>query len=126
MGARAPARLFQPIIKRAPSAERAVPSASISPHSRRDPVWSQAGYYLVGSGFGALHRPAGVVERVLYGNDGEQLYLRIDTLRSPAELEAQHVDFWLYCSGSPAEDGASDMELPLAPTAMADLGFEPA
>jgi starch synthase len=126
MGSRAPARLFQPIIKRAPTPERGVPGAQISPNSRDDEEWSRAGYYLVGSGFGALHRPAGVVERVLYGNDGEQLYLRIDTLRSPAELEAQHVDFWLYCSGSPAEDGASDMELPLAPTAMADLGFEPA
>ena len=126
MGTRAPARLFQPIIKRAPAPERGVPAASISPTSRDDAEWSHAGYFLVGSGFGALHRPAGVVERVLYGNDDEQLYLRIDTPRAPAELEAQHVDFWIYCSGSPAGDGASDMDLPLAPTAMADLGFEPA
>jgi starch synthase len=126
MGSRAPARLFQPIIKRAPTPERGVPAAAISPRSREDEQWSRAGYYLVGSGFGALHRPAGVVERVLYGNDDEQLFLRIDTPRSPAELEAQHVDFWLYLSGSPAGDGASDMDLPLAPTSMADLGFEPA
>jgi starch synthase len=126
MGSRAPARLFQPIIKRAPTPERGVPAAAISPTSRDDAEWARAGYFLVGSGFGALHRPAGVVERVQYANDDEQLYLRIDTPRSPAELEAQHVDFWLYCSGSPAGDGASDMELPLAPSAMADLGFEPA
>jgi len=126
MGSRAPARLFQPIIKRAPTPERGVPAASIHPESRDDPEWSRAGYFLVGSGFGALHRPAGVVERVFYGNDAEELYFRIDTPRTPAELEAQHIDFWLYCSGSPAEDGASDMELPLAPSAMADLGFEPA
>jgi starch synthase len=126
MGSRAPARLFQPIIKRVPTPERGVPAATISPTSRDDEQWSRAGYFLVGSGFGALHRPAGVVERVMYGNDDEQIYLRIDTPRSPAELEAQHVDFWLYCSGSPAGDGASDMDLPLAPTAMADLGFEPA
>ncbi len=126
MGSRAPARLFQPIIKRAPAPERGVPGASISPASRDDPEWSRAGYYLVGSGFGALHRPAGIVERVFYGNDDEQLYFRIDTPRSPAELEAQHVDFWLYCSGAPAGDGASDMDLPLAEAAMADLGFEPA
>src|SRR5260221_7145635 len=79
MGTRAPARLFQPIIKRAPAPERGVPAASISPSSREDAEWSHAGYFLVGSGFGALHRPAGVVERVLYGNDDEQLYLRIDT-----------------------------------------------
>ncbi len=126
MGSRAPARLFQPIIKRAPTPERGVPAASIHPESRDDPAWSRAGYYLVGSGFGALHRPAGVVERVFYGNDEDELYFRIDTPRSPAELEAQHIDFWLYSSGSPAEDGASDMELPLQPSAMADLGFEPA
>jgi starch synthase len=125
MGTRAPARLFQPIIKRAPAPERGVPAAAISPTSRDDEEWSRAGYFLVGSGFGALHRPAGVVERVLYGNDDERLYIRIDTPRAPAELEAQHVDFWIYCSGSPAGDGASDMELPLAPSAMADLGFEP-
>src|SRR5258706_8840997 len=126
MGSRAPARLFQPIIKRAPAPERGVPAASISPSSRDDTEWSDAGYFLVGSGFGALHRPAGVVERVLYGNDDEQLYLRIDTPRAPAELELQHVDFWIYCSGSPAGDGASDMDLPPAPTAIADRGFEPA
>ncbi|MDQ2944327.1 MAG: glycogen/starch synthase, partial [Candidatus Dormibacteraeota bacterium] len=97
-----------------------------TPTSRDDPAWSRAGYFLVGSGFGALHRPAGVVERVFYGSDDEQLYFRIDTRRSPAELEAQYIDFWLYCSGAPAGDGASDMDLPLPPSAMTDLGFEPA
>src|ERR1700693_3043126 len=126
MGQRPPARLFQPIIKRAPAPERGVPVAAISPASYDDPEWKKAGYYLVGSGFGALHRPAGIVERVYYGNDGEQLYVRIDTPRSPTELEAQHIDFWLYCSGAPVGDGASDIELPLPPAATADLGFEPA
>src|SRR5712691_6466761 len=126
MGARAPARLFQPIITRAPTPERGVPAVTISPTSRDDEQWSRAGYFLVGSGFGALHRPAGVVERVMYGNDDEQIYLRIDTPRSPAELAAQHVDFWIYCSGSPAGDGSSDIELPLPEAATADLGFEPA
>jgi starch synthase len=127
MGTRAPARLFQPIIKRAPAPERGIPAASISPASYDDPEWSKAGYYLVGSGFGALHRPAGIVERVAYGNDDEQLYFRIDTPRLPAELEAQHIDLWLYCSGKPAGDGAAaDIDLPLAETGTADLGFEPA
>src|SRR5207302_1786454 len=73
MGAPAPARLFQPIIKRAPTAERGIPATLISPRSRHDPAWAQAGYYLVGSGFGALHRPAGVVERVMYGNDEDKM-----------------------------------------------------
>jgi starch synthase len=125
MGSRAPARLFQPIIKRTPTPERAVPAVAITPESRADAAWSRAGYYVVGSGFGALHRPAGFVERVLYGNDDENVYFRIDSPRTAAELEALHIDFWLYCSGSPAEDGAGDMDLPLAVTAMSDLGFEP-
>src|SRR6266566_4884061 len=125
MGARAPARLFQPIIKRAPSAERGVPSASISPQSRRDAAWAQAGYYLVGSGFGALHRPAGVVERVYYGNDDDHMYFRIDSPRSGTELETQKVEFWLYCSG-PAADGVGDVELPLPRSAVGELGFDPA
>ena len=126
MGARAPARLFQPILRRAPAPERGIPAASISPTSREDPAWSKAGYYLVGSGFGALHRPAGIVERVFYGSDNRNLHVRIDSPRSPAELAEQQIELWLYCSGSPAGDGAGDMELPLSESAMADLGFEPA
>src|SRR5260370_2921429 len=126
MGARAPARLFQPIIKRAPTPERGVPSAAISPASRHDPAWSQAGYYLVGSGFGALHRPAGVVERVYYGNDDEKMYFRIDSPRSGSELEQQKIEFWLYISGPPALDGKGDLDLPLPRTAMTGMGFEPA
>ena len=126
MGARAPARLFQPIIKRAPTPERGVPATTISPQSRHDPQWGQAGYYLVGSGFGALHRPAGVVERVLYGNDDQNMYLRIDSPRPGSELEAQSMEFWLYMSGPPAADGGGDVDLPLPRTAMGELGFEPA
>src|SRR5256714_2048920 len=125
MGARAPARLFQPIIKRAPSAERGVPSASVSPESRRDAAWPQAGFYLVGSGFGALHRPAGVVERVYYGNDDDHMYFRIDSPRAGTELETQKVEFWLYCSG-PVADGVGDVELPLPRSAVGELGFDPA
>ena len=126
MGARAPARLFQPIIKRAPAAERGVPSALIAPRSHDDPAWSEAGFYLVGSGFGALHRPAGVVERVYYGNDDERMYVRIDSPRSAEELAAQGVELWLYCSGAPAVDRGGDVELPLPRASIADLGFEPA
>ena len=126
MGQRPPARLFQPIIERASTPERGVPSVSISPTSIKDPIWSHAGYYLVGSGFGALHRPAGFVERVFYGSDHERLYFRIDTPRTPAELEAQHVDFWIYCSGAPAGEGGGHIDLPLPAAATAELGFEPA
>ncbi len=126
MGVRVPARLFQPIIKRAPTPERGLPEVHISPTSRDDPAWDHAGYYLVGSGFGALHRPAGVVERVFYGNDNDKVYFRIDATRSSQDLESQHIEFWLYCSGAPASDGQSDLTLPLPVAAMSDLGFEPA
>ena len=126
MGARAPARLFQPIIKRAATTERVVPSTLISPQSRHDPAWKQAGYYLVGSGFGALHRPAGVVERVYYGSDDERLYFRIDSPRSANELDQQKIEFWLYIAGPSAGDGKGDVDLPLPTSAMGELGFEPA
>jgi starch synthase len=126
MGVRVPARLFQPIIKRAPTPERGLPEVHISPSSKSDPAWDQAGYYLVGSGFGALHRPAGLVERVFYGNDDDKVYFRVDATRSAQDLESQHVEFWLYCSGAPAGDGQSDLTLPLPVSAMGDLGFEPA
>lgn len=126
MGARAPARLFQPIITRAPAPERGMPAAPISPTSRKDPAWAHAGFYLVGSGFGALHRPAGFVERIYYGNDDEKMYFRVDSPRTAAELESQQVEFWLYCEGAPAVDGGGDLDLPLPPSALGDLGFEPA
>src|SRR6202171_818421 len=126
MGQRPPARLFQPIIERAATPERGVPSVSIAPTSAQDPAWNHAGYYLVGSGFGALHRPAGVVERVFYGCDSERLYFRIDTQRAVADLETQKIEFWIYCSGAPAEDGEGRLDLPLPVAAAAELGFEPA
>src|SRR5581483_2152151 len=126
MGQRAPARLFQPIIQKAPTPERSLPAVEIKPRSRDDKAWAQAGYYQVGSGFGALHRPAGVVERVFYGNDADQLYVRIDTPRSAAELEAQQINLWLYVSGLAGEgDPDGKIELPLATAAAADFGFEP-
>ena len=125
MGVRAPARLFQPIIRRTPTPERKVPADSISPKSRNDAVWSKAGYWIVGSGFGALHRPAGVVERVLYGGDSERVYVRIDSPRSAEELVAQKIQFWIYCSGVPAGEGGK-LELPLPVTAAADFGFDAA
>ena len=126
MGVRVPARLFQPIIKRAPASERGVPAINITPKSHNDAAWDSAGYYLVGSGFGALHRPAGFVERVFYGHDDGKVYFRIDATRSAQDLEAQHIEFWLYCSGAPAGDGQSDLSLPLPVSTMGDMGFEPA
>src|SRR4030088_281781 len=126
MGQRAPARLFQPIIQRTPTPERQVPAETISPRSRDDAAWKKAGFYIVGSGFGALHRPAGIVERVLYGCDAERIYVRVDSSRSPAELESQKIQFWLYCSGVPADGKGGKIELPLAVTATTDFGFDAA
>ena len=126
MGVRAPARLFQPIIQRTPTPERQPPAESISPKSRSDSAWSKAGFYVVGSGFGALHRPAGVVERVLYGCDTDRVYVRFDSPRSPEELETQKIEFWIYFSGVPADDLGGKLQLPLAVTATADFGFDAA
>src|SRR5438309_1008531 len=126
MGVRAPARLFRPIIQRTPTPERKPPAESISPKSRSDSVWGKAGFYVVGSGFGALHRPAGVVERVLYGCDTDHVYVRLDSPRSPEELEAQKIEFWLYFSGVPADKPGGKLQLPLAITAAADFGFDAA
>ncbi|HLQ61898.1 MAG TPA: glycoside hydrolase family 57 protein, partial [Candidatus Acidoferrales bacterium] len=125
-GQKPPARLFQPIIERAPTPERRPPQASISPASRADPAWSEAGFFEVGSGFGALHRPVGIVVRVLYGADSERLYVRVDSPRSPAELAESGVELWLYCSGLPSEATGGELELPLRRTALRELGFEPA
>ncbi|MGH7763594.1 MAG: glycogen/starch synthase, partial [Candidatus Dormibacteraceae bacterium] len=126
MGQRAPARLFQPIIQKAPTPERSLATVEITPRTRDDKAWAKAGYYQVGSGFGALHRPAGIVERVFYGNDADRLYVRIDTPRSAAELETQQINLWLYFSGQAGEGGPDgSIELPLASAAAADFGFEP-
>ncbi len=124
MGQRAPARLFQPIFQRTQTPERHVAAETISPKSRTDPEWSKAGYYVVGSGFGALHRPAGVVERVLYGGDAEHVYIRVDSPRSPAELESQKIEFWIYCSGPPTNGHDGKLELPLAVTPATEIGFD--
>ena len=126
MGQRAPARLFQPIIERAPTPERGLPAVSISPNSRDDGEWRQAGYYAVGSGFGALHRPVGVVERAMYGCDAQNFYFRIDASRSAAELQANGTSLWLYLSGAVTNAGEATIELPLRAGAVADLGFDPA
>ncbi|HSS93304.1 MAG TPA: glycogen/starch synthase, partial [Candidatus Dormibacteraeota bacterium] len=126
LGQRAPARLFQPIIQRTPTPERRAPVEIISPKSRTDPAWTQAGFYIVGSGFGALHRPAGVVEKILYGCDAERVYIRIDSPRPPAELESQKIEFWLYCSGVPADKRGGKLQLPVAVTATAEFGFDAA
>ena len=125
MGQRAPARLFQPIIQKAPTPERGMPTVPISPRSKDDPAWASAGHYQVGSGFGALHRPAGVVERVLYGNDAERLYFKIESPRTSEELEAQGINLWLYCSGAASGGGDATIDLPLPAAAAADFGFEP-
>ena len=126
MGQRAPARLFQPIIQKVPTPERSLATVEITPRTRDDKAWAKAGFYQVGSGFGALHRPAGIVERVFYGNDADRLYVRIDTPRSAAEFETQQINLWLYVSGLAGEgDPDGSIELPLASAAAADFGFEP-
>ncbi len=127
-GEKPPARLFQPIIKRAHATQRRVPSHPISPTGFDDPAWDDAGAYEVGSGFGALHKPVEMVERVLYGCDHSALHIRIDSPRSVEQVLAEGVEFWIYISGLPQAGVAAhegDLQLPLGQGALADLGFEP-
>src|SRR5438105_1601531 len=50
VGARPPARLFQPILERPMGAEKRMPQGAISPRDTDDPAWAQAGYFEVASG----------------------------------------------------------------------------
>lgn len=126
-GVKPPSRLFQPIIEHAGGGQSFQPQSPITPSGPRDPAWALAGRYEVGSGFGALHKPVGVVERVLFGADSERLHVRIDSPLGAEELAATGTRLWLYCSGTPvAPTTASDLiELPDKPGALADLGFDP-
>ncbi|MGH7777157.1 MAG: glycogen/starch synthase, partial [Candidatus Dormibacterales bacterium] len=127
-GAKPPARLFQPIIERGPVPEQRRPERPISPRGPDDAAWQDAGYHVVGSGFGALHKPLGLVQRLLYGGDDDYLHVRVDSRASAADLAAQGVAFWLYLSGHPAPREAHEQSerLPIGPGALADLGFDPA
>jgi starch synthase len=125
-GVKPPSRLFQPIVQHAGSGQQVAAGAAISPSGPEDPVWAQAGRYEVGSGFGALHKPVGVVERILYGADAHSLHLRIDSPLSAEELAGAGTSLWIYCSGTPiAPTGGDVLELPDKPGALADLGFDP-
>jgi ADP-glucose type glycogen/starch synthase len=126
LGVRQPPALFKPILERPAADERRLPLRDISPGSRDDEAWDDAGRYEVGSGFGALHKPVGYVQRLLYGADDQNLYVRIDSPFDADSLEAAGVSFWLFVSGpieAPAVGPA--FAAPLRPPALADLGFEP-
>jgi starch synthase len=80
----------------------------------------------MGSGFGALHKPAELIERVLFGCDPESLHLRVDTTLPAEELVAQGIELWLYTQGSPdAPAVAEPFPLPLGKAEVAELDFEP-
>jgi starch synthase len=134
LGVKPPARLFQPIIQRTVSAEKRQPLRDLSPAGLDDPAWDDAGYFQVASGFGALHRPGGMVDRLLYAADPDHLYLRIDSPLSAAQLASQKAAFLIYCSGPLASlrgDGAgngtgSEPGAPAEQPVESELGFEPA
>src|SRR5207248_9655356 len=106
--------------------QRVQADAPITPSGPQDPAWAQAGRYEVGSGFGALHKPVGVVERILFGADARMLHVRVDSPLSAEELAATGTNLWIYCSGSPAAESREDLvALPDKPGALADLGFDP-
>ncbi|HEX6488354.1 MAG TPA: glycogen/starch synthase [Candidatus Dormibacteraeota bacterium] len=125
-GVKPPARLFQPIIERTGTGQEFQAEAPITPAGPQDAAWAKAGRYEVGSGFGALHKPVGVVERVLFGADARALHIRVDSPLSAEEMAGTGTNFWLYCSGTPLPAAGGDsVELPDKPGALADLGFDP-
>ena len=125
-GVKPPSRLFHPIIERSGGGQNFVAEAPITPAGPQDAAWGQAARYEVGSGFGALHKPVGVVERVLLGADARSLHLRIDSPLSADELTATGTNLWIYFSGTPAAAaGGETVELPEKPGVLADLGFDP-
>lgn len=122
---RQPPALFRPIMERTTATERRQPVREFTPQGAQDPAWDLAGRYEVGSGFGALHKPSEVVERLLFGADEHALHFRIDGPQSPEQVAAGGVSFWIYLSGTPAGSAGEAMKAPLRPSAVGDLGFEP-
>jgi starch synthase len=126
LGAKPPTTLFRPILD-SPAAEgRRLPEGLFTPRGAEDPAWRLAGRYEVGSGFGALHKPVELVERLLYGCDESRLHVRIDSPLSPERLAEDGVGFWLYLSGTAGGDEIGEtFATPLRPGSIGDLGFEP-
>ena len=126
LGAGAPTTLHKPILESGLAEARRMPQGLITPKALDDPAWQQAGVYEVGSGFGALHKPVELVERVLWGSDANRLHLRVDSPLSSEQLSDAGVGLWLYLSGTPGgEEIGESFATPLRPAAIVDLGFEP-
>ena len=123
-----PSHLFEPIIRRdeVPNVQR--PVAEFTPTGADDPNWKLAGRYEVSTGFGALHRPSGLAERVFYAVDDESLHLKVESSRTLRELSESGIRFWLYLSGPPLtewERGLLPARLPMPRVSAGDLGFAP-
>jgi starch synthase len=126
VGAKPPTSLFRPILDTTVIEGRPLPQGLFTPQRADDPVWRAAGRFEVGAGFGALHKPVELVERLLYGSDDTRLHVRIDSPLSPGQLADAGVGFWLYVSGTAAGDEIGEpFAAPLRPAAIGDLGFEP-
>jgi starch synthase len=128
VGAKPPARLFQPITDRSVAVQIQAPTGEISPQSMDDVVWEKAGRFEVAAGFGSLHRSIGLIETLLYGSDSDHLYLRLDSSARGADLLASKIEFWVFVSGAPASIpvGAKDsFVLPVHAGALEELDFEP-
>jgi starch synthase len=121
-----PSALFHPVLERRAKEVRRLPQGPFTPAGPEHPAWEQAGRYEVGGGFGALHKPAELVERILYGGDEERLHVRIDSPLTPAQLGKAGAEFWLYVSGRASGDQVGEpLASPLRPPAVDELAFEP-
>jgi starch synthase len=127
--AKPPSRLFDPIVQKDGAVNVVRPIAEFTPTGPDDPAWRLAGRFEVSTGFGALHRPGGLAERVFYGCDEQALHLKVESSRPLRELGETGVSFWIYLSGPALTDqerSQPTQRLPMPRVSAGDLGFEPA
>lgn len=96
-----PHDLFRPIREKPSLSPVVYPLGSICPEidgKVTDNEWIFAGYYDFSTLMGTQSWTEKVIERVYYGWDYENLYLRMDTHFSPDEFEISNIWFELYFS----------------------------
>jgi starch synthase len=121
LGEAPPPGLYQPIVKDAQDTASKRPERKISPKLNGvvdDEEWRAGGYVDVTALFGAMHPPRGALQRVWFGHDDRNLYLRFDLL--PDGRSDRSIELELLLSGhhgpslrlrASRVDGAFDLQL---------------
>ncbi len=127
LGQRPPAGLFQPINDSPANPAARRPDRNISPRMEAgvldEAEWKGAGYLDATALFGALHPPRGMVKRVWFGSDDQQLYLRFDPFSQPV---AHSSTLYVFLAGGlPANAADLAWSRFEAPTPLREFGFDP-